>query len=127
MLKNSTMIARRLSGLFTGFLLVGLSLTGGSPMCAQQQSASASAAHSEADHQASRHTPASKDSKSDHTSGCGAPSDCCQLMGACASSPLAGESRERTPRVAIAQRIVTKAILQPATPALSVDTPPPKA
>jgi len=49
------------------------------------------------------------------------------MMGVCANPAMSGESRERIPRVAVAQPIPTKEIVEPAALALSVDTPPPKA
>jgi hypothetical protein len=121
------MIVHRLCGLVGGFLLVGLSLTGGTPVSGQQQSPSGSATHHPAARQASDHASVNSGSHSDGGSPRGAPTDCCHMIGCGTSSPMTGESRGTNPCVVIAQRIVTKDILKPATLALSVDTPPPKA
>lgn len=116
------MIAQRMSGLLSASLLVGLSLIGSTHSSAQQQSGHASATH--------HPTASAVVSSCSHSGGGspgGAPEDCCHLIGSCSSLPIDTNSRGINQLVGAAQRIATKDFLKPATLALGVDTPPPKA
>jgi hypothetical protein len=117
------MIVRRLTGLVSASLLFGLSLALGARGPGQQRWASASASDQAAVRLASVHDRP----HSDESSPTDAPEDCCHLIGTCTSPPLAVEPADTNRFIAITQRITTKDILEPGTPALSVDTPPPKA
>lgn len=121
------MSVRRLSGLVTLFLLSGFWLTGASPVCARLQLESTAATHSGTHDSASHYSSVGTGSQSSKGSHCGGDSDCCQMMGGCASLLMPGESQERIPSFEVPARILTKNLFAPPTPALGVETPPPKA